>query len=134
MADYSQDKVAAFDTLFTNNHIQMLKILVPYFDSTIQKNLAIYIKYLEFQYTLDLLKKYPNISLTPTNFEKEIVTTIFDRAYRNTGSGYIKDLAVTNTAGSLLIVEREKFQIEITSNDARLHLMSAVNLADPLVY
>lgn len=52
MTDYGQDKVAAFDTLFTNNKIQKLKILMPYFDRTTQKNIAIYIKYMELQYTL----------------------------------------------------------------------------------
>jgi hypothetical protein len=66
------DKVSAFDTLFTNSHIQMLKILMPYFDHSLHKNLAIYIKYLELQYTISFLNKYPYASvgkeeITPKN-------------------------------------------------------------------
>lgn len=53
------DKIQAFDTLFTNNHIQMYKILLPYFESDIQKNLAIYIKYMEFEYTRTYFKLHP---------------------------------------------------------------------------
>lgn len=53
------DKIQAFDTLFTNNHIQMYKILLPCFDPPIQKQLAIYIKYMEFQYTLSYFKLHP---------------------------------------------------------------------------
>lgn len=65
MNDREQDKVIAFDTLFTNHHIQMMKILMPYFDRPMQKNLAIYIKYMELQYTLAFFKNYPNASLAP---------------------------------------------------------------------
>jgi len=63
MNENGQDKVIAFDTLFTTNQIQMLKILMPYFDRSMQKNLAIYIKYLELQYTLGFFKKHPTASI-----------------------------------------------------------------------
>ena len=46
------DKIIAFDTLFTTNHIQMLKIVMPYLDLAVQKKMAVYIKYQELQYTL----------------------------------------------------------------------------------
>ncbi len=46
------DKIQAFDALFTTNHIQMYKILLPYLEASLQKQLAVYIKYMEFQYTL----------------------------------------------------------------------------------
>lgn len=58
--DFSeQSKAGAFDTLFCNNHIQMLKILLPYMDYRMQKSLAVYIKYLELQYTVDFYRKNP---------------------------------------------------------------------------
>lgn len=63
MNENGQDKVIAFDLLFTNKRIQMLKIFMPYFDRSMQKNLAIHIKYLELQYTMDFFKKYPSASL-----------------------------------------------------------------------
>ena len=45
--------VIAFDTLYTQNHIQILKILLPYFDPYGQSHLAVWIKYLELRYTLE---------------------------------------------------------------------------------
>ncbi len=57
----STDKIMAFDTIFTNNHIKMLKILVFYLDSPMQKMLAAYIKFLELQHTL----KYINTNFLP---------------------------------------------------------------------
>ena len=54
------DKIIAFDTLFTNNHIQMLKIVMPYFDEPFQKNLAVYIKYQELRYTLAYYTSHPH--------------------------------------------------------------------------
>lgn len=52
MEKNGNDKITAFDTLFTTNHIQMLKILMPYFDPPMRKQLVIYIKYLELRYAL----------------------------------------------------------------------------------
>lgn len=65
MSEREQDKVWAFDTLFTNNHIQKLKILMPYFDRPMQKNMAVYIKFLELQYTLNFFRRYPSADLGP---------------------------------------------------------------------
>lgn len=53
------DKIQTFDTLFTNNHIQIYKILLPYFEPPVQKQLAVYIKYLEFKYTLFYFQNHP---------------------------------------------------------------------------
>lgn len=65
MSEREQDKVWAFDTLFTNNHIQKLKILMPYFDRSMQKHLAVYIKFLELQYTMNFFRSYPSADLAP---------------------------------------------------------------------
>lgn len=51
--------VMAFDALYTNNQIQKLKVLLPYIDVSMQKNIAIYIKYMELKYTMDLFRKHP---------------------------------------------------------------------------
>ncbi len=71
MSEGFQDKVTAFDTLFTNNHIQKLKILMSYFDRSMQKNLAIYIKYLELMYTIDFFRKNPYASPVSASAESE---------------------------------------------------------------
>ena len=52
MNSEGHEKIRVFDSLFTDNHIQMLKLLLPLFDPQIQKHLAVYIKYLELQYTI----------------------------------------------------------------------------------
>lgn len=53
------DKILAFDSIYTNNHIQMYKLLLPYFEPETQKKMAIYIKFMEFQYTLSYFKNHP---------------------------------------------------------------------------
>ncbi len=52
MEKNGQDKITAFDTLFTTNHIQMLKILMPYLEPPMGRQMAVYIKYLELRYAL----------------------------------------------------------------------------------
>ena len=59
METNEHDNIIAFDTLYTNNHIQMLKIVMPYFDAQAQGQLAVYIKYLEFRHTLDYFSRAP---------------------------------------------------------------------------
>lgn len=53
-------KVMAFDTLFCTNHIQMLKVMLSYMDNQTQKSMAIYIKFLELNYTMEYFKRHPH--------------------------------------------------------------------------
>lgn len=59
MEQTGKDNISAFDALYTTNQIQLFKILIPYMAPSMQKNLVIYIKYMEFQYTLTLFQKHP---------------------------------------------------------------------------
>ena len=59
MDSNERSKVIAFDTLFCTNHIQMLKVILPYMDNQTQKAMAVYIKFLELNYTIEFLKKHP---------------------------------------------------------------------------
>lgn len=59
MDSNERSKVIAFDTLFCTNHIQMLKVILPYMDNQIQKSMAVYIKLMELNYTIEFLKKHP---------------------------------------------------------------------------
>jgi len=61
MADKREDSsnVMAFDALYTNNQIQKLKVLLPYIEPSMQKHLAVYIKYRELQYTMNYVKRHP---------------------------------------------------------------------------
>lgn len=63
------DKVTAFDALFTNNQIQKLKILISYVDSPMQRQLAIYIKFLELQHTMELFRRSPQLTVSPASQE-----------------------------------------------------------------
>ena len=69
MDNCHSDRVLAFDSLFTTNHIQMLKLLVGYMDASIQGKLAVYIKFQELFYTLKLITEHPTISLAPFSEE-----------------------------------------------------------------
>lgn len=57
MSRQEPDKILAFDTLFTNNHIQMMKIIMPFLDASKQRYFAIYIKYMELQYTITCFRQ-----------------------------------------------------------------------------
>lgn len=65
MDNQCSDRVLAFDSLFTTNHIQILKILLGYMEPSIQGKLAVYIKFRELQYTLQLIREHPSLSSTP---------------------------------------------------------------------
>lgn len=50
------EAILAFDTLYTTNHMKMLKLLFPYLEPEHQKLLALYIKWQELMFTLNLFK------------------------------------------------------------------------------
>lgn len=68
MTENGQEKIIAFDTLFTTNQIQMLKILLTYLEPSQQKSIAVYIKFMELQYTISFFNKHPSSS---ARFPKE---------------------------------------------------------------
>ncbi|MEG1848702.1 MAG: hypothetical protein RRX92_05990 [Lachnospiraceae bacterium] len=58
MEQQDSDYVISFDTLYTNNHIQMLKVLEHYLPSKQRNELPVLIKYMELQYTISHCKQY----------------------------------------------------------------------------
>jgi len=70
MEENGQEKIVAFDTLFTTNQIQILKILLSYVEPAKQKHIAVYIKFLELQYTLRFFQQHPYSPLQFPNEEK----------------------------------------------------------------
>lgn len=64
------EQIYAFDSLYTTNHIQMLKILLPCLNPPLQKNLALYIKFLELRYTILFLNAHPHV-INGCGFSKE---------------------------------------------------------------
>ena len=74
-----KDKIIAFDSLYTTNQIQLFKILIPYMAPSLQKNLVIYIKYIEFQYTMPLFQKHPYAAGSSfSSAEKSDTNQLFD--------------------------------------------------------
>ena len=61
----NQSSIAAFDTLFTTGQLQRLKILLPHLQIKLQRQLAVYIKYMEFRFALDFLKQFPQAGVLP---------------------------------------------------------------------
>lgn len=62
MSDTEQenDYVLAFDHFYTNNHIQILKALLPYINTQNMPMLPVMIKYMELKYTLSLVQSGKN--------------------------------------------------------------------------
>ena len=63
MEEQNSKTITAFDSLFTTNRIQMLKILLPRLAPEQQSGFAIYIKLLELQYTISFLRRHPGARL-----------------------------------------------------------------------
>ena len=64
------DAILAFDTLYTTNHMKILKLLLPYLETEHQKKLAVFIKWQELMYTLKFFKQY-SASLYSSDFKKK---------------------------------------------------------------
>lgn len=87
------DKIMAFDTLFTNNQIQMYKILLSYLPPALQYKFAIYIKFLELQYTIDFFRIHPQAALKCFSHETSIDRgKIFDEMIPFCDSSQIEQL------------------------------------------
>lgn len=70
MPNCENESVVLFDTLYTHNHIQILKVLLPYFDADSRKNLAVMIKFMELEYTMEYVNRHPPL-LKAAAFEKD---------------------------------------------------------------
>jgi len=64
MEEQGSKTIAAFDSRFTTNRIQILKILLPRLAPEQQNGFAVYIKLLELQYTITLLRRPPDSRLS----------------------------------------------------------------------
>lgn len=62
--------ILAFDTLYTTNHMKILKLLFPFLEPEHQKMLALFIKWKELMFTLQFFKKY-SVSLYSPDFQQK---------------------------------------------------------------
>lgn len=58
MEEQGSKTITAFDSLFTTNRIQMLKILLPRLTPEQQGGFAVYIKLMELQYTIRFVQRH----------------------------------------------------------------------------
>lgn len=65
MEKQEQDSIQAFDTLYTTNQIQILKILLPYCAPDTQRSLAVMIRFLELQFTASFVRSHPEAFRSP---------------------------------------------------------------------
>ena len=63
MENCNTSVIQAFDSICTNNKIQMLKILLSHLPSENQGAFAVYIKFMELQYTITFLQQHPGMQL-----------------------------------------------------------------------
>lgn len=59
MEEKELGSITAFDSLFTTNHIQMMKVILPYLEPGQQGIFAVCIKLLELKYTFSFIRNYP---------------------------------------------------------------------------
>ena len=64
------DAILAFDTLYTTNHMKILKLLLPYLETDHQKKIAVFIKWQELIFTMNFFKKY-SASLYHSDFTRK---------------------------------------------------------------
>ncbi len=62
MERQENDCITAFDTLYTTNQLQMLKILLPYMQPDMQSHMAVYIKLNELLVTLHFSRECSSYS------------------------------------------------------------------------
>lgn len=79
MQEEGKDKILAFDTLFTTNQIQMYKIIASYLPPVEQQKIAIYIKFMELQYTISFFQNHTNaLFQTPSLKDASNTSHLFD--------------------------------------------------------
>jgi len=71
MDNHEVDPITAFDTLYTSNQLQMLKVILPYMQVEMQQMLAIYIKLNELLIALHFSKNTQNNTLYSNPAKKE---------------------------------------------------------------
>lgn len=59
MGEKGRETITAFDTVFTTNRIQMMKVFLSYLAPELQSGLAVYIKFSELQYAMQLARQFP---------------------------------------------------------------------------
>ena len=70
MENQEVDPITAFDTLYTSNQLQMLKVVLPYMQSEMQHIIALYIKLNELLIAYHFYKRNKSYLYSHKRYEK----------------------------------------------------------------
>ncbi len=109
------DYVLAFDTLYTTNHIQMLKVILPRLPRERRNQFALFIKFMEFQYTIsycDKIKHQINICANENDPDpKDLTSLIKELQYYCTDSEQKKFKEIADMMQALeMFQEMQKYK------------------------
>lgn len=72
-----EDRIAAFDSLYTTNNIKILKTILPYFPKRNLNTLAVVIKFMELYFTITTVNDYSIFNNEPeSNNPTQIIDDI----------------------------------------------------------
>lgn len=109
------DYVLAFDTIYTNNHIQMLKVILPRLPRERRNQFALMIKFMELQYTIsycDKIKHQINICANENDPDPgDLTSLIRDLQYYCSESEQKKFKEITDMMQALeMFQEMQKYK------------------------
>lgn len=144
--EYSEacnDYVNIFDNIYTNNHIQILKALMPFMSTSSSYFLPVFIKYLELQYTLHLIESNSNsyqkneIRIAQSNYSENNNTAnniqeIYNAINKYLAPGEAKSMSkIINTLNSIKNFQEMQQIMELINsegqNDAKSEAGNIVN-------
>jgi hypothetical protein len=86
----NNDKITAFDSLFTTNHMRICKVLMPHLSSRMQHFFALYIKLSELSYTYSYITGHSK-GKVQYSFENDTVHGFESSASQSGESGFPAD-------------------------------------------
>lgn len=87
MEEKGRETITAFDTVLTTNRIQMMKVFLSYLAPELQSGLAVYIKFSELQYAIQMARQFPGRPVLQNRRTALSLKSLMD------GSLFVKDQA-----------------------------------------
>lgn len=119
------DYVLIFDHFYTNNHIQIMKSLLPYMDVDQLPMLPIMIKYMELQYTINLMRQNIRPSstvLSACSKEPPDLETIYHAIHKYLApgeeQGFQQIINFMHTMGNVREMQQVMEMMQNMSNDS----------------
>lgn len=72
MEDWNTNQMTPFDQRISTHSLQLIKLLIPYLPPQSQRMFAVYVKFLEFQYTLSSFQLFKQKPFSTQNIFQEM--------------------------------------------------------------